>query len=201
MKCNYDVKHISAKVGKAFVKQHHYSHGSNRSPNPCFGLYEGDILIGVMLIATPISESVRSFIFGVEYKNHVKELHRLVLIDDTPKNTESWFISRCLKLCNLVRPDIWGLVSYADTTEGHKGIIYQASNAYYSGMTGKSTFYLDNGRLRHPRQCGINITKELAKEKGWKSVKRESKHRYVFILGNRKEKRERKKMIRKGVVL
>ena len=199
-KKNYEVRHISAKTAKEFVIKHHYSHGSHQSPNPCFGLYENDELIGSMLIATPISEAVRSFIFGVEYKDHVRELHRLVLIDDTPKNTESWFIAKCLKLCNIVRPDIWGLVSYADETEGHKGVIYQASNAYYSGMTSKATFYLDNGRLRHPRQCGVNISKEEAKNRGWKPVRRESKHRYVFILGNKKEKRERNKLIREGVI-
>ena len=91
-------------------------------------------------------------------------------------------------------------VSYADETEGHKGVIYQASNAYYCGMTSKATFYLDNGRLRHPRQCGVNITKEEAKNRGWKPVRRESKHRYVFILGNKKQKRDRNKLIREGVI-
>tara|TARA_R100000700_G_C3135651_1_gene119234 strand:- start:158 stop:766 length:609 start_codon:yes stop_codon:yes gene_type:complete len=201
MKDTYSVKHISAKEAKPFVIKHHYSHGAMKSPNPCFGLYDNQELIGVMLIATPCSESIRSFIFGKELKDHVKELHRLVLIDDTPSNTESWFISRCFKLCRVVRPDIWGLVSYADSTEGHNGTIYRASNAIYSGMTSKTTFYYDGVRLRHPRQCGINITREEAKLRGWKAVRRESKHRFVFILGGPAEKRKRKALIRPEVYI
>jgi hypothetical protein len=201
MKDTYSVKHISAKEAKPFVIEHHYSHGAMKSPNPCFGLYDNEELIGVMLIATPCAESIRSFIFGKELKDHVKELHRLVLIDDTPSNTESWFISRCFKLCRVVRPDIWGLVSYADSTEGHNGTIYRASNAIYSGMTSKTTFYHDGNRLRHPRQCGINITREEAKSRGWKPVRRESKHRFVFILGGPAEKRKRKAMIRPEVYI
>ncbi len=199
MKETYEVRHISAKVGKEFVIEHHYSHGAMRSPNPCFGLYDNEKLIGAMLISTPGSEAVRSYIFGPELKDHVKELHRLVLIDDTPKNTESWFIARCFKLCRVVRPDIWGLISYADSTEGHNGTIYRASNAIYAGMTSKTTFYQDGNRLRHPRQCGENITKEQAKLRGWKPVRRESKHRFIFILGSPSEKRKRTKLIREEV--
>ena len=199
MKETYSVKAIDSALGKSFVIDHHYSHGAMRSSSPCFGLFDQDNLIGCMLLSTPASENVRSFIFGEEYKNHVKELHRLVLVDDTPKNTESWFISRCLKLCRELRPDIWGLISYSDLTEGHSGIIYRASNAIYSGMTNESTFYLDGDRLRHPRQCGINISKKEAISKGWIPVKRKSKHRFVFILGNRSQKRVRYSKIRKEV--
>jgi len=57
---------------------------------------------------------------------------------------------------------IWGVLSFSDTTEGHSGIIYKATNAHRIGITGKTIFHEDEaGRLRHPRQCGMNITKEL----------------------------------------
>lgn len=148
------------------------------------------------MFATPCSENVRASVYGPSRVNEVKELHRLHIQDVTPKNTESWFISRCLKLLKEDRPDITAVLSFADSTEGHQGIIYQATNAYRLGMTGKATFYLDaEGRLRHPRQNGVNISVQKAKELGWTPVKREGKHRYLWLLGSRTELRHLKRSL------
>mgnify|MGYP003153342217 CR=1 FL=1 len=196
MKDYYTVKKISTKEAKVFVHKNHYSKGSHNSPSPCYGLFEYEELIGVLMIANPCSEAVKSQIFGKDNKNTVRELHRLVLIDDTPKNTESWFISKCLKLLRLDREDLWAIISFADSTINHKGIIYQASNALYLGKSNPARFYLDeNGRLRHPRQNGKNIKVIEARNKGWIPVKRQAKYRYLFILGNKKQKRERTKLL------
>ena len=82
------------------------------------------------------------------------------ILDITPKNTETWFLSRCFKLLKQDKPEIRAIISFSDTTEGHEGIIYQAMSFFYCGKTSKATFYIDSdGRLRHPRQDGINITK------------------------------------------
>lgn len=180
---NYQIQKIPAKLAKEYIHKYHYSHGSHNGPSPCFGLFDDTSLIGVLMFATPCSENVRASVFGKEYVNHVIELHRLHILDITPRNTESWFISRCLKLLKQLRPEIWSVLSFSDTTEGHSGIIYKATNAYRIGTTGKATFYLDeNNRLRHPRQIGINITKEMAKERGWTPVTRECKNRYLWLL-------------------
>ena len=179
---SFTVNKIKSNVGKEFIKQHHYSKGCHNGPM-CYGLFDNDVLIGVCAFATPCSENVRASVFGTEYKTFVTELHRLVLIDDTPKNAESFFISRALKKLKEDRPDIHAVVSFADATENHFGIIYQATNAIYTGASGKATFYLDKtGRLRHPRQNGKNMTKEQADEFGWVPVKREGKFRYLYLL-------------------
>ena len=143
------------------------------------------------MFATPCSENVRASIFGEKYKDWVTELHRLHILDVTPKNTESWFISRCLKLLKQDKPQIKAVLSFADTTVGHSGTIYKATNAYRIGTTGKAIFYTDEtGRLRHPHQCGVNITKEMATEKGWKAVQREVKNRYLFLLPKNKTEKK-----------
>jgi hypothetical protein len=183
---NYRVSKIPSTIGKQFVKEHHYSHGIHNGPM-CYGLFDGDTLIGVCAFANPCSENVCSSVFGPEHKRKVTELHRLVILDGTPSNTESWFISRVLKLLKSDRPDLWAVLSFADATEGHLGTIYQATNALYTGTSGKATFYLDaEGRLRHPRQNGVNISKERAECLGWKPVKREGKHRYLYLLADNK---------------
>ena len=136
---NYTVKQIPPNIAKEYIWKNHYSHGSSKSPSLCVGLFDGDELIGALMFACPCSESVRSSIFGVEYKDRVIELHRLHILDVTPKNTESWFISKCLKLLKNVRPEIWAVISFADTTEGHTGTIYKATNAYRIGSTVNKT--------------------------------------------------------------
>jgi hypothetical protein len=181
---DYRVEKLQASIGKEFVKKYHYSHGIHNGPM-CYGLFNKDELIGVCAFATPSSENVCASVFGVEYKRSVTELHRLVLLDEAPKNSESWFIVRALKKLKEDRPYYDAVLSFADATEGHRGVIYQATNAIYSGTSGKATFFLDQtGRLRHPRQNGINITKEEAESRGWKPVKREGKHRYLYLLPN-----------------
>lgn len=188
---NYDVKKIPCKIAKEYIIKNHYSHGCHNAPSPCYGLFDGEDLIGVLMFATPCSENVRASIFGAEYKNCVTELHRLHILDVTPKNTESWFIARCLNLLLKDKPCIRAVISFSDLTEGHSGVIYQATNAFRCGQTGKATFYLDeNGRLRHPRQNGVNVSKEMAAKRGWKPVKRGAKNRYLYILGNRTERKK-----------
>lgn len=184
---NYEVRKISAKIAKEYLIKNHYSHGCHNGPSPCYGLFDKDELIGALAFATPCSENVRASVFGEKYKDSVIELHRLHIKDVTPRNTESWFISRCLKLLKEDRPQTKAVISFSDSTQGHQGTIYRATGFYYIGHTGNATFYLDeNNRLRHPRQNGVNITKEMAKEKGWKPVKRFAKNRYLYILANSK---------------
>lgn len=191
---NYKVERIPCNQAKEYIIKNHYSHGCHNRPSPCYGLFEEDELIGVLMFATPCSERVRASVFGSQYKDSVTELHRLHILDVTPKNTESWFISRCLKLLKRDKPQIKAVISFSDLTEGHSGTIYKATNAFRIGQTGNATFYIDeNGRLRHPRQCGVNITKDMAKEKGWQAVKRSGKNRYLYILA--KSKKEKKHYI------
>jgi hypothetical protein len=183
---NYEVRKISSNEGKAFIIEHHYSHGCHNGPM-CWGLFDGDKLVGVLAFATPCSENVRASVFGVEYKQHITELHRLVVLDEYGKNTESYFIARVLRDFKTLRSDIWAVLSYADSTEGHVGTIYRATNAMFTGSTTRKRFYIDgDNRLRHPRQNGVNISHEAAKLLGWKRVTREGKYRYLFFLPNNK---------------
>lgn len=192
---DYTVKRIPSKQAKEYIREHHYSHGCHNGPSPCYGLFDKEELIGVLMFATPCSENVRASVFGENYKDCVTELHRLHILDVTPKNTESWFISRCLKLLKQDKPQIKAVLSFSDATEGHVGTIYKATNAYRLGSTGKALFFIDeDGRLRHPRQCGVNITKEMGIDRGWKPVMREAKNRYLYLLPT--DKREKKKLIK-----
>ena len=186
----YIVRKVSARDAKSYIHTHHYSHGSHNGPSPCYGLFDVDEMIGCLMFATPCSENVRASVFGKEHKQRVVELHRLHIMDITPKNTESWFISRCLKRLQVDRPETKAVISFSDSTEGHSGIIYQATNFLFCGTTGKAQFFRDqSGRLRHPRQNGVNISITDAKEMGWSAERRGAKNRYIYVLDRQWKKR------------
>lgn len=202
---------------REFITKHHYSRGCGNAAMT-WGVYHEPTskLLGVIAFQTPISENVRASIFELGctaypndsipswnqcgcdhidkrhgYRQHVTELHRLAIIDEAPQNTGSWFISRALKRLKFYKPKYWAVVSMADTTEGHVGTVYQASNADYYGMSAACKAYVDEtGRLRTRRQCGVNISAETAERRGWTSVKRQTKHRYLFWLPDPYESKE-----------
>lgn len=186
---DFRVEHTGNADAVPFVKEHHYS-GRCHTGAMCWSLFDdgnGGELVGVAAFVTPISENVRRSIWKDEYaskmKNHTTELHRFVTLDDTPHNTETWFLSRALDGLKSYKPKYKAIISFADETFGHTGKIYQASNAIYYGTSGSSTFYKDeDGNMRAPREGGYNIDKKEAKERGWTVHTRETKHRYLFLL-------------------
>ena len=190
MTTDFRVSKIPSKEGKQYIKDNHYSGSCHNGPM-CWGLYYKDSLSGVCAFATPCSENVRASIFGKKHKDRVTELHRLHTKDDLPKNTTSWFVSRAIQGLIEYRPSIRAILSFADSTEGHIGTIYKALNFEYKGTSSPAWFYRDqNGCLRHPRQSGVNISNQEAKKKGWLREKRDSKIRYLLIVGpNKSEKR------------
>ena len=121
-----------------------------------YGLFEGRHLRGVLVFQTPCCENVRASVFGPDDRDRVTELHRLVLVDDTPRNTESYFIASACACLKRARPGLHAVLTFADPSAGHLGIIYQASNAAYSGLTKprRARYGDPDGRLRHRRQCG-----------------------------------------------
>ena len=70
--------------------------------------------------------------FG-EREADVIELRRLCCVDDTPRNTESYFIGKMLRWLQK-NTEIKTVVSYADAEYGHQGTIYKASNFKYLGF-------------------------------------------------------------------
>lgn len=191
-----DVRGLKTSFGKEFIIENHYSHGSHNGII-AYGLYDDSGLRGVCGFSCPCSENVRISVFGEEDKDRVIELSRLVCDDDTPKNTESWFVSRAINLLHKDFNNYNAIISFADETEGHKGTIYQALNFLFCGWTTPTTFFEDGeGRLRHPHQCGVNITLDEAKRRGWRSVKRGAKRRYVLLVGHWKEKEKLQKKLR-----
>lgn len=188
----YEVRRVPSKTAKDYLRKNHYSRSCHNGPSPCYGLFEGDRMIGCLAYATPCSENVRAWAQGPDKADETIELHRLFIEDTTPKNTETWFIAQTLRLLLQDRPQTRIVVSFSDTTEGHVGTIYAAANFVKTGHTGRARFYRDpSGSLRHPRQNGVNISPEEAKRRGWVPEMREAKARWHYPLGRSKSERRR----------
>lgn len=203
---DFTVEKLPQQRGREYIKNHHYSGGCSNSAM-IWGLKDGDQILGAIAFATPISENTRKSILedsdddnecwcnhiddDHKFRSHVTELHRLYTDDNLPDGTESWFISKGLDALKDYKPKYWCVISFADSTEGHIGKVYQAANAHYYGTGGAMFCYKDEtGRLRHARQNSDRITQEQAEERGWERVERETKHRYLFFLPDGKRHRE-----------
>lgn len=134
---------------REFIETHHYS----RSINGVKGSYffrlvrEGE-MIGAALFGE-VATRGQWRPYGSSEKS-VLELRRLVLIDDTPRNSESYFIGRMLRWIKR-NTDVEAIVSYADPHQGHEGIVYKASNFEFRGVTAKTRVVVHEGREYHDR--------------------------------------------------
>lgn len=117
------------------------------------------------------------------------ELRRLCLIDETPKNAETYFISRTIKW--LKKHTNWEyIISYADPEQGHSGVIYKAANFKYEGITGVGSKLEVDGELFHirtltmlDREYGRIINQRYKSgDENVKIIKTEPKHIYTYKL-------------------
>ena len=144
---------------REFIEKWHYSHDINGLRiSHCFKLlYETkhpffdtayDNIIGAMIYGGfAMANNWRKY---SDKEEDVIELRRLCCIDDTPKNTESYFIGKTLKWLGR-NTNIKRVISYADEQYGHKGVIYKASNFEYLGITSKGKIINYNGKIYHDK--------------------------------------------------
>jgi len=74
------------------------------------------------------------------------ELTRLALSEVCPKNSESRVIAVSIRILKKASPSLKGIITYADTAQGHTGIIYKASNFKYLGLTAQKTDLFVDGK-------------------------------------------------------
>lgn len=186
------VELISSKLAYPFLLNIHYA---KRIPSIsyAFGLYENDELIGVVTYGTPPSSPMRKGLLGVEYADIVIELNRLCLKYNR-KNEASFLVGQSLRM--LEKPK--AIVSFADIAHDHLGIVYQATNFIYCGLSAKRTDWHVKGK---EHLHGITIADEfrgvpnraeaIRAKYGddFSLVERSRKHRYVYFVGSKTEKK------------
>jgi len=182
------VKEIAYEETKDMIMNLHYA---QRMPSISysFGLFNGEELIGVCTFGKPASNQLTEGVCGKEFKSKVFELNRLILKDGTPRNTASYFVSRCL---NKLKKDNLIIVSYSDTGMNHNGYVYQACNFIFTGRTKQRTDKF-SGVGKHSRHY-------LKEEKEIYRKIRTAKNRYVYFCANKVEKKKYMKNLKYDIL-
>ena len=166
-------------------------------------------MIGVIVYGDPIGRLTGQSISDEIKRTQVLELTRLFIHDGYGSNIESWFISQSFNWLRKFRTEIKALVSYASPVEGHSGTIYQATNWIYQGNNNRWNdgwiFKFDeearlpftlSDRWIHGRTIfpyfKTNDPYEIQKQvnKTFWIRKELQKHRYVYILAGKKDKKK-----------
>ena len=183
---NLNVIPIKPEETHAWFKKRHYA---KRLPIIiyAFGLYDNNSLIGVVSYGTPTGKAVLESMGKKKYNESILELNRLCLLENK-KNYASFLIARSFKL--LPKPNI--IISYADKSINHTGYIYQATNFIYCGLSEKRTEWRDKLTNKHNRrvQSEFNLEDRKNNPNRFELIERPRKHRYIYYLGNKKQKKE-----------
>lgn len=176
------VRKIDYSETKQFILRIHYARRM-----PCiqyaFGLFEDSRLVGCVTYGSPASPSLCIGVAGEENKNNVIELNRLVFLPEyNGENRASYLVAKSLKML----PPYTFVVSYADWGGwGHVGYVYQATNFIYTGMTkARTDKFSPSGHSRH-------YEKDETRRQP-----RTAKHRYVYLVGDKKDKKKMLKELR-----
>jgi hypothetical protein len=172
------IREIEYKAAMDIVVREHKLH--RRAPcSIAFGLFLGNSIKGVVCYGTPSSAPLRSGIAGAENAGNVVELTRLWVCDSVPRNGESFLIGRTLK-----RAGKEIVVSFAEIEQGHIGVVYQATNWIYTGLSAKRTNWTVEGIDAHCQTLADKYTAAEIREKfgdRFSLKDRPRKHRYVYI--------------------
>ena len=201
---DYIVEPVDRKVIQSFIHKWHYSHDTNGiQQRQCFALYDDNKIIGAIIYAIPSMPNTAKK-YNPDNPDRCWELRRLCCIDDTPTNTESYFIGQTLRWIRQ-NTDTEVIVSYADLEQGHEGIIYKASNFYYLGQSGGGQVLMVDGKKYHARSLnqkekpyGRALKRRWDNKDGhnfWESeqdmhfVKTKPKNIYVYYLSKKAKKK------------
>jgi hypothetical protein len=223
-KSKVSLRPIDKRIARDMIEKNHYSGRLSSCRYPLGVFYEEDSqhqffdknekLIGVACYGFPVGRRVVGSIFSEEViqNKNILELTRLFIHDGYGKNIESLAISLSFKWMKEFAQNIKVLISYADPEQSHDGAIYQATNWIYQGCGDfqlAPTYSLrvnEDDDWMHSRSVyskyGSAAPENLKKAIGrdfW--LKKEaSKHRYIYFLGNKRENRHFKKMMKHPIM-
>ena len=185
---------------QSFVHKWHYSHDTNGvQQTQCFAMFDDMKMIGAMMYALPSMKSTAAK-YNPDNPLRCWELRRLCCIDDTPKNTESFFIGKTLKWLKQ-NTDAEVIISYSDLQQGHEGVVYKASNFINMGQTPGGQALMVDGKQYHDRTIRNKRPYARAIKRRWEEkqngkkdddiyfVETKPKNIYVYYLNRKLRKK------------
>jgi hypothetical protein len=197
LKETYAIKPISYKEAMDIVVEKHYLH--RKCPvSYAYGLVDTTTseVMGVVTYGVSPSSTLLKGICGPEEARNVYELNRLWVDDMVAKNGESYLVANSMKLL-----DREIIVSFADTSQGHVGYIYQAANFIYTGLSAKfkDPKVVGKENMHHATYANGLTNAQVIEKFGAENVtfvERPRKHRYIYFNCDKRRKKELLKKLR-----
>ena len=196
---------VSFKAARSILVRHHYLHSLPGGTRLAFGVFRENRIMGAMTFG---SGPVNAFALVEGAKpDDCLTLSRFWLSDELPANSESRSLGVALRSIRK-HTSVKFIVSYADPSQGHMGIIYQATGWVYTGLSeAMPLFDLGDGKPRHSRSLshayGTHSTKYFESQGvEVRVVPQAAKHRYVYFLDRSFRERLKTQVLpypRKGV--
>jgi hypothetical protein len=190
------IKQINFTTASKIIKEYEWL---GTMPTYCthhYGIYFDGFLGGVVVFGISLPRSVLDSICGAEYGDIVRVLSRGACIHWTPRGSATKLIGKALKLLKHEGYKI--VIAYADVRAGEIGTIYQACNFLYTGSSEGGTEVLIDKKWRTylPRVAVENKIdyKQLP------TRKRSTKHRYIYLMGTKKEVKQLRKKLRYDIL-
>ena len=163
-----------------FIAAHHYARGCSNTCTHAFAMRRAsapDQIVGGAMWLPPTRRCAES-VDRASWQR-VTSLSRLVLLDDEPRNAESLFVGAMLR--HLERERRWvAAVTFADTSQGHRGTIYRATNWEDCGLTKLEPRWEDGHGRQVSRLSTKTRTDDAMRELGYRMVGRFAKHKFVY---------------------
>lgn len=177
---DYLVARIAHASGAALIREHHYARGCSNT-GIMHGLFRAGALVGVAHWLPPTRVCAES-VAGAAWRK-VLSLSRLVVLPSEPQNCATLLMAASIRLL----PAAWEwLVTYADESQGHRGIIYLAGGWSFVGKTKPEARWIDaNGRQVSRKSGPTSRTAEEMARLGHALAGRWSKLKFVRHLKRR----------------
>ena len=185
-----DVVEIDKGTATRIVVRNHYLHRTCPISH-AYALCDEDAYIrAVVTYGVPCSSTLLKGVCGPSEQHNVYELNRLWVSSSMPRNSASMLVGRSLKML-----DKEIVVSFADSSRGHVGYVYQATNFLYCGLSAKFKDPVVRGfEGMHHATFAHGMTKRQIEERFGKEnvtwVDRPRKHRYVYINARGKRRKQ-----------
>ena len=175
---------ISRVDAKKLIVRNHYSH-TMPGGTKCFGVMRKGKMLGAMTFGVGPYYGYK--LVNDATPDDVVTLTRLWLSDELPRNSESKVLGIALR--SLKRDtSLKFILAYSDPAFGHLGMIYQATNWLYTGLSAATPLYdIGDGTLHHSRslahQLGSHSIRYLTLQGiNAKAIPQSAKYRYIYFL-------------------
>lgn len=174
---DYEVRKISHAEASALIVEEHYARGCSNTSSETFGLFRAGVLVGAALWMPPTKPCAVTV--DADNWRRVISLSRLALRPSEPTNAESIFIGAMLRTLRKERRWV-AAVTFADSSQGHEGTIYKATNWTYVGVTYRERLWVDaEGRQVAKRATRTRTAAEM-RAAGYRQAGYFTKHKFVY---------------------